>query len=65
MISERNLTAAVLLLYRRVGQLLSVDDQVSVVCGLQGKATITDPTAVAFLFVLVHDVLQVLFTFRK
>jgi len=51
----------VLLLHRRVGQLLSVDDQVSVVRGLQGKASVADPTAVAFLLVLLHDVLQILF----
>lgn len=49
-----------LLLHCRVGQLLSVDDQVSVVRGLQCKASVTDPAAVAPLFVLLHDVLQVL-----
>lgn len=59
------LPPAVLLLHCRVGQLLSVDDQVSVVRGLQGKAPVADPTAVASLFVLLHDVLQVLFPLGK
>lgn len=49
-----------LLLHCGVGQLLSVDHQVSVVRGLQGEASVTDPTAVASLLVLLHDVLQVL-----
>lgn len=55
----------VLLLHRRVGQLLSVDDQVSVVSGFECKASVTDPAAVSFLLVLLHDVLQVLFSFCK
>lgn len=48
---------AVLLLHCRVRQLLSVNDQVSVVRGLQCKVSVTDPTAVAFLLVLLPDVL--------
>lgn len=50
----------VLLLHCRVRQLLSVDDQVSIVRGLQCEASVTDPAAVASLLVLLHDVLQVL-----
>lgn len=49
-----------LLLHCRVRQLLSVDDEVSVVRGLQREAPVADPTAVASLLVLLHDVLQVL-----
>lgn len=49
-----------LLLHCGVRQLLSVDDQVSVVRGLQREASVTDPAAVAPLLVLLHDVLQVL-----
>lgn len=59
------LLPTVLLLHRRVGQLLSVDDQVSVVSGFECKASVTDPAAVGFLLVLLHDVLQVLFSFCK
>lgn len=54
-----------LLLHGGVRQLLPVDDQVGVVGGLQGKAPVADPTAVAFLLVLLHDVLQVLPAFGK
>lgn len=54
-----------LLLHRGVRQLLPVDDQVSVVGGLQGKAPVTDATAVALLLVLLQDVLQVLSAFGK
>lgn len=50
----------VLLLHGGVGQLLSVDDQVSVVRGLEREASVTDAAAVASLLVLLHDVLQVL-----
>lgn len=49
-----------LLLHCRVRQLLSVDDEVSVVRGLQREASVADPAAVASLLVLLHDVLQVL-----
>lgn len=49
-----------LLLHCGVRQLLSVDDQVSVVRGLQREASVTDPAAIAPLLVLLHDVLQVL-----
>lgn len=49
-----------LLLHCRVRQLLSVDDEVSVVRGLQREAPVADPAAVASLLVLLHDVLQVL-----
>lgn len=64
----KDLTAAalpVLLLHCRVGQLLSVDDQMSVVCGLQCKVTVTYGAAVALLLVLLCDVLQVFFAFCK
>lgn len=54
-----------LLLHGGVGQLLPVDDQVGIVGGLQGKAPVTDATAMAFLLVLLHDVLQVLSAFGK
>lgn len=54
-----------LLLHRGVRQLLPVDDQVGVVGGLQGKASVTDPATMAFLLVLLHDVLQVLPAFGK
>lgn len=54
-----------LLLDCRVGQLLSVDDQVSVVCGFQCKAAVTDAAAISSLLVLLHDVLQVLLTLCK
>lgn len=67
--SHRNLSTMQppvgLLLYCRVRQLFSVDHQVSVVRGLQSKAAVTDAAAVASLFVLLHDVLQVLFAFAK
>lgn len=49
-----------LLLHCGVGQLLSVNDQVSVVRGFQCEASVTDAAAVASLLVLLHDVLQVL-----
>lgn len=54
-----------LLLHGGVRQLLPVDDQVGVVGGLQSKAPVTDPTAMALLLVLLHDVLQVLPAFGK
>lgn len=54
-----------LLLHCGVRQLLSVDDQVSVVRGLQREASVTDPAAVAPLLVLLHDVLQVLSALRE
>lgn len=56
---------AILLLHCRVRQLFSVDDQVSVVGGFECKAPVTDAAAVASLLVLLHDVLQVLSSFRK
>lgn len=59
------LLPVLLLLHCWVGQLLSVDDQVGVVGGFQRKAPVTDPTAVASLFVLLHDVLQVLSALRE
>lgn len=59
------LLPAVLLLHCGVGQLLSVDDQVSVVRGLQCEAAVTDAAAVAPLLVLLHDVLQVLSALGK
>lgn len=55
----------VLLLHCGVGQLLSVDDQMSVVRGLQCKVTVTYTAAVALLLVLLCDVLQVFFAFCK
>lgn len=55
----------VLLLHGGVGQLLSVDDQVSVVRGLECEASVTDAAAVASLLVLLHDVLQVLSALRE
>lgn len=42
-----------------------MDDQVGIVGGLQGKASVTDPATMAFLLVLLHDVLQVLPAFGK
>lgn len=54
-----------LLLHCGVRQLLSVDDQVSVVRGLQCEASVTDPAAVAPLLVLLHDVLQVFSALRE
>lgn len=54
-----------LLLHRGVRQLLPVDDQVSVVRGLQREAAVTDPAAVALLLVLLQDVPQVLFALCK
>lgn len=54
-----------LLLHGGVGQLLSVDDQVSVVRGLEGEAAVADAAAVASLLVLLHDVLQVLSALGK
>ena len=59
------LRSAVLLLNRRVRQLLSVDHQMSVVCGFECEAPVTDPAAVAPLFVLLHDVLQILLPLCK
>lgn len=54
-----------LLLHGGVRQLLPVDDQVGIVGGLQGEAPVTDAAAMAFLLVLLHDVLQVLPAFGK
>lgn len=53
------------LLHSGVGQLLSVDDQVGVVRGLECKPSVTDAAAVASLLVLLHDVLQIFFSFGK
>lgn len=63
--SYTNTIGKILLLHRGVGQLLSVNDQVSVVRGFQCEASVTDAAAVASLLVLLHDVLQVLFPLCK
>lgn len=48
-----------LLLHVGVGQILSVDDHVGMVGGLERKASVADAAAMAFLLVDLHDVLQV------
>lgn len=53
------------LLHGRVGELLSVDDQVGVVRGLECKTSVADAAAVASFLVLLHDVLQIFFSFGK
>lgn len=59
-ISSAHCFPVLLLLHCWVRQLLSVNDQVGIVGGLQRKAAVADPTAVASLLVLLHDVLKVL-----
>ncbi len=62
--TKRNLTRlpSVLLLHCRIRQVVSVDDQVSVVRGLQSKAAVTQGAVVTFFLMQVHYVFQVVTT---
>lgn len=67
--TKRNLTrlpsvfkSGVLLLHCRIRQVVSVDNQVSVVRGLQSKTAVTHGAVVTFFLMHVHYVFQVVTT---